>query len=159
MAYNPKTWGNKEKITSSGLNQCKDSLDFLYSRFIPSVVASCVAETNLCVYVCHFNEIDPTQSGGSGTDGATWTKAWAYENGLGLVLGWPSGMFSAAPYVIGHSVESNGTAWGITVQSFWNLSTTGCAMALRDSGGPQYAITSKFGLTVVLLGIRAGTVT
>ena len=159
MAYNPKTWGNKEKLTSSGLNQCRDSLEYLYSRFIPSVVANDVARGNLCLYIARYDGIDPNQSSGTGRDGATWSKALVYQNGIVLALSWPNSIFADTPIVIGHSVECTSGAWGIAVLSFWGLTNSFAYVALRDTGGPQYAITTTFGLTVVLLGTRARAVT
>lgn len=156
MAFSPKTWGTDEVITSSGLNQCKDSLQFLFERLVPGLLANCVAQTGLGFYVVHFSLIDPGAASGSGANGATWTKLWALDDAWAMEIAFPGSIFSATPWIVGHT-SGSADSWGIVPVSHWGESSSGYRVALRDTGG--VAITGGFGYTALLLGPRASSPT
>ena len=155
MAYSPKTWGADEAITAAKLNQCKDSLNWLYAALAPVLKASCEAKTDLGFYVVDFsgsNLVDPSAANGSGPDGASWVRLWSNAYGFAMEVSFPSDIFSSAPLIVGQSVGSGGQ-WGLVVCAHWDETASKYRVAFRDTGG-SYEVTGPFAYNALLLGPR-----
>lgn len=160
MAYNPKTWSADELITSGKLNQCKETFDWLYGRFLPILGQNRVAKDTLAFFLVDFsgaNQINPANGSGTGAAGASWSKIQLVNNAFLFQVTIPSGIFSSA--VIPIACQTGSAAqWGITVCSVWDETPTAFKVAVVDTGGPQYPINSTFAFWALLLGTRAGGV-
>lgn len=157
MAFNPKTWYADEALTAEKLNQTKDSLIFLFDRFLPALQPGDVCLTNLGFYIVHFASLDPTKEEGTGAYGCTWTNLH-WPVGFAIQVTWPDTIFVGTPMIVGHSTGSQ-AQWGIMPVSRWNETATGYKVAFRDSGGDQWLFNTVFSYTALVVGTRKSTPT
>lgn len=156
MAFIPQSFAPDDEVTDAHMNQFNSNDVFLFDRFLPLMRANCVSETGYGLYIVDFsgaNLIDPAQNSGSGAWGATWTKIEVVGNWMKFQVTIPDTVFASTPYVVGHSTGS-ASQWGIIPCSTWDETATGFTTAVRDTGGPQYAIQTPFAYRAILIGPR-----
>lgn len=157
MAYNPKTWSADESPTAAKMNQTKDSLNFLFDRFLPILDEDCECLTSLGFYLVHFALIDPTAASGSGLYGCTWENLY-FSVGFAMEVKWPDTIFTGTPVIVGHTSGSQ-NQWGRMPVSRWAETATGYKVGFKDSGGDQYLFNTLFSYSALVVGTRKSTPT
>ena len=155
MAYNPKNWGTDELLTAAKMNQCKESLDFLYGRQPFVVGENCVAKTSRAAYIVNA-DIYPGNANGNGDDGLTWERLAGGQGSSFIIVKFiiPSSVFSATPRVVGVSVGAGDYPW-LVPTSRYGESATGFIQRFGMTDNPPTNFgAGLFNFTALLIGTR-----
>jgi hypothetical protein len=161
MGFANQSFSPGQELLASHLNQFNENDDFLFQRLLFWVNQNLVSYTGYCFFVVRFEQpqlINPAANEGTGADGVTWRKLWLKGNAMAIQVNIPNTVFSATPFIVGHTTGSE-AQWGIVPASRWAETATSYKVAFVDTGGPTYPINSSFAYCALLLGPRKGTPT
>ncbi len=166
MAFNPPTFAADEEVTSTKMNQIRDSLNWLKQRLAPfyksGSAATWVGHDNLGFFIINA-DIAPGNASGSGDNGLTWTRFSGGQGASFMVVQFniPSYVFTtnasfAKPLIVGLTVGAGepplGYPWLVPTARY-DESTTGFKQRFGMTNNPPTELGSgHFNVSGLVVG-------